>query len=328
VDLPGELPEASWDTVMNPPPPLAEYAVYMDGPGPDPVALAKRQQWYDSLENSKAECMAKQGFRYVPTPFDASQSSGAGRISPMLLSLPVPRLPDSRDLVAQVGYGVMGTPEERAAAAGVADDPNLAYQETLSPGEAEAYGYALYGDYNDPAGTSASSCSGQATAQFPEPTVSDREHAFEAEFRDLKWAARSLVRTDAAASADGLGLDPRTLQLDHEWESCMNTKGYVLERLDWEHGPMLAMGRAMRTRPDGTVGPMHTGEVPGSLVPPEEKSLLGTEPERQVALADFDCRIETNYMDRLANIRISLDDKFIQEHRAALDRLTAEAESW
>ncbi|MDR2973215.1 MAG: hypothetical protein LBV00_00680 [Propionibacteriaceae bacterium] len=220
----------------------------------------------------------------------------------------------------------MKTPEEQDREAGVTSDLNLAYQETLSSAERQAYGVALLGDYSDPAGTFGDSCSGKAAAQFPGPSEPDRMLGFETEFGALRHAAWSSVSSDDRPG--GLDDDSRVLELDGQWASCMHSEGYVFEGRDVDHGPMLAMNLAMRTRPDGTVGQLHHTPIPTSEIPDEEKSLVGTEPERKVALADFDCRVETDYMARLASVRVERDEQFIAEHKAELDRLVAAAESW
>jgi hypothetical protein len=285
------------------------------------------QDWYDNVADSTAACMTAQGFQYTPNPQKASQAP-MRNVSSWVLTLPVPYLPSDRDTVAQVGYGVMGTPEEQMAEQGMGDDPNDAYRETLSPSEAQAYDAALFGDYNNP--TQTSGCSSEAMAQYPEPDQSsDRQQAFYAEFNSLVRAVQGLVLSDARASTDGLWFDSRTLDLDSEWGSCMEAKGYALDPLPSEHGPMLGMGLAIRTHPDGTVGPVHNGDdVSSGQIPVEEKSLLGTEAERAVALADFDCRAQMNYLPRLADIRDSLDTAFIQQHQADFDKLAAAAETW
>ncbi len=60
----------------------------------------------------------------------------------------------------------------------------------------------------------------------------------------------------------------------------------------------------------------------------EEKSLLGTEPERLIAVSDFDCWAETDYLDQLTAIRVGRDEAFIGEHQVELDRLVVASESW
>ncbi len=326
---PQELPQASMSTEMDPPPPLVKYGVYLDGPGEDPAYQAAVTQRSEDIGNAIAACMAAQGFTYVPSPPQPSASAGLTSLDLNLRYLPVPYLSADRGTVVREGYGVMATPEELAAARGVTvGSPNDAYTSTLSPAEFEAYQTALFGDYNDPVGTSSSSCSGKASAQYPEVPIPDRQKNFDAEFGGLTTAVWNLLVGDPSSGGESIESDSRRLELDAEWESCMAGKGYRLEKLDYEHGPDLAFGLARRTRPDGTVGPFHYTSVNLADVPVEEKSLLGTEPEREVAVADFDCRVETDYMARLTDIRVSLDDQFIAEHQTELDRLVAAAESW
>ncbi len=323
VALPADgLPQAQSNTPMSFSPPLAKYGVYLDGPGPDPGAVAARQAWFDNLANATAECMTAQGFEYTPNPLDVSQVDSSS-LSSLLSVLPVPLLPQSRDQVAQVGYGVYDAPDDLG---GGMDDPNVAYSAGLSPSEFQAYQLALYGDYNDPAGTSGASCSGRAAAQFPEPAISDREQMFEADFRDLIYSVQVSLADDGRPG--GMLDDPRVSGLNGEWEACMKAGGYVFDGMDGIlSGPKLASDLAVRTRPDGTVGPPNY-DTPTVDIPIEERNLLGTEPERAVALADFDCRTETDYMARLTDIRVSRDEDFIAEHQSELDRLVAAADTW
>jgi hypothetical protein len=103
----------------------------------------------------------------------------------------------------------------------------------------------------------------------------------------------------------------------------MASKGYGLEEWGLSYGPRAAMELAIMTRPDGTV-PVRLESVPMNLIPVEENSLLGTEPERAVALADYDCRVATDYLARLIAIRADVDNAFIVANQDALDRLSAQ----
>ncbi|MDR2930853.1 MAG: hypothetical protein LBV06_08140 [Propionibacteriaceae bacterium] len=246
------------------------------------------------------------------------------KLSVSLRYLPIPMLSNDRDEVVRVGYGVMPTPEEQDFENGEVEDPNVTYTQTLSPEEFAAYQKARFGDPDDPAGTSGNSCSGRALAQYPERPEPDRQGRFEVEFGDLVYAARFNGREVFHAEVE----DPRVLRLDAEWGACMAKKGFGFEGLDSMHGPELAFFQAERTHPDGVVGPVHQEFIWTAEIPVEEKSLLGTESERTVAVADFDCRVETDYMSRYAQIQIALDNEFIAKHRAELDRLVAAAQEW
>jgi hypothetical protein len=306
---------------MDPAPPLAAYGVYLDGPAEDPAIRAARAQIHDAVEAAIAACMASQGFPYIPVPYSTSfedLTASRRQLSTGLRYLPVPRLPADREAVIREGYGIMAAFDEQMAAPGWTDeDPNATYLAALSPAEFEAYQAALFGDLDDPS-TGVSSCSGQATAQFSATPAPGRKEAFATEFGDLVDAARTSVLTTMT--------DPRTVALDAEWEACMTRQGYTFEEYQGDHDPSVAMAVALRTRPDGTLGPTSDGEASADI-PVEEKSLLGTEPERKVALADYDCRVETDYLDRLTQVRWSLDEQFIEEHQGELDRLVAAAET-
>jgi hypothetical protein len=90
---------------------------------------------------------------------------------------------------------------------------------------------------------------------------------------------------------------------------------------------VLALSIALMTHPDGTLGAVEDG-TPVNQIPVEESSLLGTEAERVVALADFDCRVATDYISHLTTIRVDLDNAYLRTNQEALDRLAAAAQSW
>ncbi|MDR2973219.1 MAG: hypothetical protein LBV00_00700 [Propionibacteriaceae bacterium] len=296
--------------------------MYMDGPQETAEAHANERRRFEQEQNAVADCMAKLGFRYVPQSPPPDMDTASTRAQASLLALPVPFLAESRAQVIHDGYGVMGTPEARLAEAGMGEDVNATYQASLGPVEADAYSRALYGDYNDPVGTSAASCTGKAMAQFPRPEESSQMHSFQAGFASLISAA--MASTSADARAGGLDEDERFVGINEEWEACMRTQGYTFEG---GGGPGWAMSLAMRTLPDGSAMTIPAGATGGDI-PNEAKSLLGTEPERKIAVDDFDCRVKTDYMDRLMTIRVARDEQFITEHQTELDRLVAAAESW
>jgi hypothetical protein len=235
---------------------------------------------------------------------------GVAGLGGYLLVLPVPFLDADRTVVEQNGHGVLSVSDP--ATVGGDDDPNEAYRESLSPAEADAYSIALNGDYTVP--TTDGSCSAQATNDNPKPAAySDRLSAFNAENGDVIWSMGMAIKIDFPA-------DPRVVKLNQQWEDCMNAKGYTFDEYNTGTGPQAAMVLAEQTRPDGTVASPQPG-VPVDQIPPEEISLVGTEPEREVALADYDCRVSTDYMTQLTAIRVQMDNDFIAANGDALQRL-------
>jgi hypothetical protein len=107
----------------------------------------------------------------------------------------------------------------------------------------------------------------------------------------------------------------------------MERAGYVLD-MDGASlgasGPSAAMDHAYRTRADGTVASRKM-DTPTAEIPLDEKSLLGSQPEIDIAVADFDCRVETNYVARYLELRIGREQAFVDSHRSELDKMVAAA---
>lgn len=117
------------------------------------------------------------------------------------------------------------------------------------------------------------------------------------QFGELAFAMYQLRIRDVAE-------DPRTGELDEEWYACMADHGYDLapeERAAAHPGPMAAWGLAVRTPPGGVAGPPRPND-PAEDIPVEERYLLGSAEEREIAMADFDCRLATDYEARLTAI--------------------------
>jgi hypothetical protein len=85
---------------------------------------------------------------------------------------------------------------------------------------------------------------------------------------------------------------------------------------------------AKRTKTDGTLGSAWQRADPavGGL-PLDEQYLLGTEGEIKIALADFDCRVNTNYEARLLEVYLALEAEFVAQHRSELEQLKAFVQS-
>ncbi|MDR2929482.1 MAG: hypothetical protein LBV06_01025 [Propionibacteriaceae bacterium] len=282
----------------------------MDGPRQTADEATELQAWHVRLDDAIAACMTRKGFRYVPSP--AEEDGDNHGVGEFLRWLPVPNLDADRAVVARNGYGLMAAPKESITGKPANDDPNRDYLNSLSPAEQDAYSIALRGDYHVP--TNKGSCTLDAIEAFPKPTrFSDRVDAFDAETSGVISSMSALVNVDLLSG-------PQVASLNRDWVNCMKSSGQTLPDWAGEEGPRVAMGIAMRTRPDGSLGPERPNTWVGEI-PPEEISLMGTQPERDIALADYDCRASLNYLPRLTAIRVAMDEKFIHEHQAALDRL-------
>jgi hypothetical protein len=115
--------------------------------------------------------------------------------------------------------------------------------------------------------------------------------------------------------------------LNREWKACLPTDVAAgLGPPEWAN-PDAAVDLAMRTAPDGDVAVI--GEALGAEIdklPQEQRTLLGSEAEAQVALADFDCRAATDYVARYTEAQRRLEERFVADHKSDLDALQAAAE--
>jgi hypothetical protein len=300
------------------------------------------------VEEEIARCMAEAGFDYYPqtsaaVPDDPSWSAANEQDSAWLWDrLPVPQLGATREDVAAHGYGRWelmppsvldgDDPEDQAAIAElVANDPNAQYLESLSKPAQDAYYKAL--DAMEPfeggyMGSSAmpgesGSCRDRAEQLFPNPALTDSLSDYI--YQDLVGGMAEIRwQTDD---------DPRTLALDREWAACMAERGYDVTEVHQvgdggspsvTSGPVLAFHLAINTGADGQVADI--GLYPNPSLPKDQRSMIQSEPEKAVALADFDCRGQTDYMARLTQIQLELETAFVEDNRQALDELLAAIE--
>jgi hypothetical protein len=57
----------------------------------------------------------------------------------------------------------------------------------------------------------------------------------------------------------------------------------------------------------------------------DQRSLVGSPAEAEIALADFDCRAETDYEARFAAIQLELEQEFVDQNRPRLELMVAAA---
>ncbi|MFG6446537.1 hypothetical protein ACFXQA_14850 [Microbacterium sp. P07] len=195
----------------------------------------------------------------------------------------------SREWVEQNGYGINAwTPEKEAAVD--AADPNASYVAELSAAESEAYYLSLWGDEND--GGDFTGCYGE-TADGQQP---------------LSLADRWQPLTEALQQMWGqlIPADPDAIAASEDWSDCMAAGG----RPGW------------KTPSDAATSLSVAGDGPAS----GEVDSAALAAEVEVALADFDCRAETDYDARMRQVRIAAETTFLDQNRAELEILLAESE--
>jgi hypothetical protein len=282
----------------------------------------------DRLTNQEAAiatCMARSGFDYFPIAVSASgERLTVGLPNHYLL---VPSLADDRQTVVRVGYGVA---EPRPLPTDFADkiDPNNEYYESLSSEGRHSYEVALHGPEQvaywdgerlDPP-VETGGCLGEAYTEFPNPELAAMADLDE--FFQLRQDMRFAINMD-------MFTDPELVDLNREWMACMPSDMTAplgdlnVVATGPYGGPHGAFALALRTTSDGKTVPL---EVPSEELSPEQRALVGSSPEVAIAVADFDCRVQTDYLDRFIAIQSRIEARFVADHKSELDAMMAAAE--
>ncbi|MDR1186237.1 MAG: hypothetical protein LBK95_02070 [Bifidobacteriaceae bacterium] len=199
------------------------------------------------------------------------------------------------------GSGVIIDPnDDQTVADAIAAGPNAQYLASLSESALNAYCKAL--DDLDPAGPDAwvsqptallgeeKGCRGGAERKFPNPALAEPLTSYSQQdlvggMSEIGWRVNN---------------DPRTLEPDREWDKCMAEHGYdvaeehsIGDGGEWvTSGPIQAFYLAVMTGADGRVA--DRDQYLSTELPEDQRSLVQSEPEKAIALADFDCRERTD----------------------------------
>lgn len=292
------------------------------------VSSAEVQRWTEDREAFLTQCMAEQGFEYYP-PVDArpggdvADEFAAGKALRYRDKLPMPALDADRGVVAVVGYGRASTPEEQLdhLLNRGGDARNTEYLASLSAAERDQWEIAMNGQTNDDTRVNPTTdgCYWEAERTYPDPAFADGRASL-----DLPGIVVDLLAF--SGDDDPIEADPRLVALNQQWRACMARTGLPTEqfrvgaagpgRMD---GPDAALALAVATGRDGTVADYPTPDD----APVDQRSLVGSEPEIRVALADYDCRQATSYETTVIAIQRDLEEQFVEAHQEELDDLLA-----
>lgn len=287
------------------------------------LADSEFRGWWDAREAYLATCMEREGQDYVsrrrawdgPEPGSEAEARAAVQNHNRL---GIPTLGADRELVAQIGYGVRSAADELPDQNSwiVDDAENVRHWETLSLVQQEKYQATL------------SDCQVRFQREHPKPSESSLEDAISDRFEIVPelWDFRVSVGGEA-----GIEADPRIVELNTEWRTCMAAAGVPIEAArakvsrpgPWD-GPMEAFHTAVRTGADGVAAEVGDYE-PGRV---DQQSLIGSGPEIRIALADYDCRVASDYLSRFIDVQWEREQAFLDTHRKALDELLAYVEDY
>lgn len=264
---------------------------------------ASLDQWYaDNAETYKqdqeaiARCMQDAGFKWFPSDLPKPDSE-----IPSGETLPIPRLPLEQSNAEIYGYGRWNPDEDDIT---IAESSELvAYIDSLGPEGAIKFNDALF---DDPG------C-GKSMGEVPDNQV------------DTTWYMEPIMSMqmmfigDKNVGGGSLMSDPDMQELNSEWGTCMTNSGTLLVD-DWQadpdlSGPMNAFWIAVATAPDGTRDDGSGDD--------EHSTLTGSPLEIAIAVADFSCREQTNYLSRFATIQARSEAAWIADHKTMLDQMVA-----
>ena len=289
-----------------------------------------------------AQCMRDQGWDYIPHVGGARAMAGGASVyfgGPRARSsghaAGVDWRPNDRDWVEEWGFGIIRNPWAvllDSNAERVDDDPNAGLDpnwvmiQDWPEAEQAAWNESLWGptpnmadfetdEYGNPVwewNPEDAGCSGWAHLQ-----MGGRLGSFDTEeFAPLFEAIEDFWAT--------LHQRPEFTELIREWSQCMAGKGQpglteqwdaqaIIHRLIDEIWTTLDWRTTWDWERDGD--PMHSDEV-AALLPLEI----------EVALQDWECRIDTDQEGRLREYTFRAEQQFVSEHHAALRALRAAAE--
>lgn len=282
-------------------------------------------EWWDSREADIAKCLKEEGFLYFPRRRAVTENHPETAPFPQDY-LAIPRLANTRNEVQELGYGIEPPEVE------LLEEPNLnqEYVDSLSPPERSAYYLVLVGvditdpDYDPYTHTELGGCLGSAERAYPDPAEMNSALDVLVHHGDIITEMTIFTRHGT------MFRDPAVLRLNREWRNCMSRHGFELdlpsrEGSYWD-GPLQAYMRAIRT---GISGETSDTTAETAALPDDQTRLIGSAVEREIALLDFDCREEVNYMAAFTEAQrvkeqafVDLNRKLLEEMRSFVDALS------
>ena len=254
------------------------------------------------VEEITATCMREEGFDYTP-----QDTSSYGEVVEEPEDGPAY---DSIEYARENGYGMTAPAEESVDEAPAEEfvDANADYVAAMSESEQQAYYEALYGvqpevDESDPDAEyeydwQTAGCSGRASHEVYEEGQP---------FSDPDFAA---LQEEMSDLYEQMASDPAVAELNSAWAACMADAGY--EGMSTVDEASMALSEELNALYEDS------GETG---VPDEEAMAELHEKEIDTAVADRTCQDEVGYTKGVQEVQFSLEQDFIDAHRAELDAM-------
>lgn len=267
---------------------------------------ASQQAREAKVQEAIRTCMKAEGFDYIPV--DPSQNGMSVRFGGP------GEEGDDLETRQKEGYGITtGFMSRPKPAQGESDDPNQKIREGLSEADRKAYEIALHGRS---AGEEISAGGGGRRVM--------RQLGSSAEAAPEDMGCFGKAQQEVPGGPEELGADlqemqeraqadPRLIDAEEEWASCMNEAGYT----DFEK-PRDA-SRSIMDQMDALMGATDEGDGVTSFAiggDDIDQAALATLRDEEIALAvaDWKCQDETGYADVEDDIRAEYEQRFLDEH--------------
>ena len=285
-------------------------AFFTEGRGGEPTQAERDAAAEDfrRQEQSIADCMHAQGFEYIQGDYNEAVDAKVKNLE--AFDLP----PDQ--YAERWGYGI-STIDPSQYTAESPDDPNSAIVEALSPEARAAYEKALYGIEISREGGNVSrkegpdGCQTRAMQEVYGEGFNGRDDPAPAEFDGLN--------EEMGALWDRVVNDPRVIEAKKGWANCMADAGHP-EATDPDNAVQLVIQRFSTLY---GVEPGQFKEVRAGMKSapqqPDAAALAEVQSyERGLAMADRRCK--ATYEDVVFTVQSEVENRFIDEHRAELER--------
>jgi len=283
------------------------------------------------VEELMAECMADQGFEYIPVDW-AAMNGTASVHSASVDSAEEEDIPwGTLEFAEQWGYGITTNPYQDSEEPvepptdGGYEDPNAEIVNTMGETELQAYYEALYGPQSaepiDPEGEYVQpsweelGCSGYAQHEVYGDSVfgngEDDPFAGLMDEMNRMW--------------ESIATDDRILETESEWASCMADAGHPnlakvgdAEQTIYEQVDPIWNDAYSDVPPDATEEDYRAVEA--SI---QERLAEITPQEIELAVADYTCREDVGYDEAHNEVNLDLQQQFYDTHKAELEEWIA-----
>ncbi|MGL4339060.1 MAG: hypothetical protein ACRCSP_01355 [Rhodoglobus sp.] len=273
--------------------PLSKYMTVLSGNNSD--SEAQKKEAHRRAQEIVAECMADQGFEYIPFLPYVAEKKIAGE----------PEY-ETKGWISQYGYGISAEPDPV-----VIIDPNQPYIDSLSAGEQSSYNEALGTalaigeEVNEETGDAETSfktsgCMGAAALEVGMINVY-QDKRYQPLIRKIDTLPEKVQSSRSLAA------------LNPKWAACMAEAGYSSFEIKSD------APRAIVVKIDAL--------IEASKGQPSEQKLAELQKEEiAIALADFDCSEKVDYKNTTLKVQFDLEKQFIADNKAELDAMLAEYE--